>query len=138
MSTLAELSESSTGPAPVLFVMEGEPRTIDAFFAGRDPDARVVADQDGSLRQLLGVRRGGLRAMFGLGAWRTGIRSFLRGNLIGRKRGADGWTLPAFLVVESGRVTWRYDGAHAGDHPDLAAALARVTAEFGGPASPRG
>ena len=126
MRTLAELSDPSAGAAPVVHVMEGDLATIDAFFAGRDPEARVVADVDGALRRLLGVRRGGVRAMFGAGPWRTGIRSFLRGNLIGRKRGADGWTLPSFLVVEAGEVTWRYDGTHAGDHPDLADVLTRV------------
>lgn len=101
--------------------MEGTTEVVDDFFAGRDPDARVVADADGSLRAALGVRRGGWRAMFGPGAWRAGIPAFLRGNLIGRRKGADGWTLPLFLLVEDGVVRWRHEGRHAGDHPDLAA-----------------
>ncbi len=121
MRVLAELSPSWAGRPSVLHVMEGTVETVDDFFAGRDPEARVIADVDGSLRAALGVRRGGWRAMFGLGSWRAGIRTFLRGNLIGRREGADGWTLPLFLLVEDGEITWRHEGRHAGDHPDLSA-----------------
>lgn len=121
MRVLSELHPSWAGRPSVLHVMEGAAETIDDFFAGRDPDVRVIADVDGSLRAALGVRRGGWRAMFGAGAWRAGISAFLRGNLIGGRHGADGWTLPLFLLVEDGEITWRHDGTHAGDHPDLTA-----------------
>ncbi|MEO1063160.1 MAG: AhpC/TSA family protein [Actinomycetota bacterium] len=119
MRILAELRPGWSGAPSVVHVMEGSLATIDDFFADRDPTVPVIADEDGSLRAELGVRRGGWWAMFGFGSWRAGIRSFLRGNLIGGREGADGWTLPLFLFVEDGAVTWRWEGRHAGDHPDF-------------------
>ena len=126
MRVLSELRPAWGDRPSVLHVMEGTVETIDEFFAGRDPDVRVIADADGSLRASLGVRRGGWRQMFGIGPWRAGIGAFLRGNMISGRRGADGWTLPLFLLVEDGAVTWRHEGSHAGDHPDLASIPERL------------
>ncbi|MEM9037309.1 MAG: AhpC/TSA family protein [Actinomycetota bacterium] len=125
MRILAEL-EAGRDRSRVLHVMEGDAEVIDGFFSARAPEARVVADSTGDLRRGLGLRRGGWWAMFGAGPWRRGVGSFLRGNAIGRPHGADGWTLPSFLVVDGGEVTWRHDGVHAGDHPDLVAVLGEL------------
>ncbi|MEM9464429.1 MAG: hypothetical protein AAGA90_03605 [Actinomycetota bacterium] len=78
----------------------------------------AIDDADGDLYRALTVRRGGLRAMFGLRAWVRGVVAFVRGHRIGRKVG-DGWTLPTVIAVEDGSVVWRHDGEHAGDHPDV-------------------
>lgn len=76
-----------------------------------------IADPDRILYDAVGVRRGGWTEMFGLRSWAAGIRAVVRGHVIGRKVG-DGWTLPVWMVLDDGRVTWRWDGEYAGDRPD--------------------
>lgn len=95
----------------------GEAEEGTAFLDGLWPGARGIADLDKRLYDAFGVERGGVVEMFGPGAVACGIRASLKGNFIGRKRG-DGWTLPAFVLVDGDRIVWRFDGAHAGDHPD--------------------
>lgn len=97
-----------------------------SFVDGLWPEARVVADPDMRLYRDFSIERGGLAEMFGPRAFACGVRTTLRGHTIGRKVG-DGWTLPTYLVVDRGRILWRFDGEHAGDRPDLA----RVPEEAG-------
>ena len=104
----------------VVFVYQGTPDDGERYFASLDPDAVGIADLDKGLYEGFDVERGGMREMFGLGPWKRGIAAFLKGHRIGRKLG-DPWTLPTFVAVDEGRVVWRFDGRHAGDHPDLTA-----------------
>ena len=89
------------------------------FFDRLDPGAVAIADPDAELFEAFGVERGGMRAMFGLQAWRAGLRAVSQGHMINRKVG-DPWTLPTVLAVRDGAVVWEHRGEHAGDHPDVA------------------
>ncbi len=88
------------------------------FFDRLDRDAVAVADPDGELYTRFDVRRGGLREMFGLRAWRAGVRATLKGHLINRKVG-DPWTLPTVLAIHRDSIVAEFVGEHAGDHPDI-------------------
>ncbi len=102
----------------VVFFYQGTDDDGERYFADLDPTAVGVADLDKVFYAGFGIERGGLREMFGLGPWKRGIAAFLRGHRIGRKLG-DPWTLPTFVAVDGDQIVWRFDGRHAGDHPDL-------------------
>jgi hypothetical protein len=100
-----------------VFVFMGEPDEGAAFLEPMWPGAAGIADPQKALFEAFGIARGGLKEMFGPRAAACGLRAAAKGNFIGRKQG-DPWTLPAFVLVEGGRVRWRFDGEHAGHHPD--------------------
>ena len=109
---------------PVIHVFMGDPEQGEAFLDAHTParwrgTARGIADPDQVLYRAFAVPRGGWREMFGLRTWIAGLRATSRGKLIGAKVG-DGWTLPAWVVIDGDRVTWRWVGTHAGDRPDVA------------------
>lgn len=89
------------------------------FFDSLYPGAIAIADPDGELYRAFAVERGGWREMFGLQAWRTGVRAFFEGHFINRKIG-DPWTLPTLIGIRNNRIVWEFRGTHAGDHPDIA------------------
>ncbi len=113
---LAAAREIDGFPDPV-FVYQGSTEEGSMFF-GDDPDIRAVADPNGGLYVAFGVAHGGAREMFGAASWRCGLRAVSEGHFINRKVG-DPWTLPTLVLVHDGRICWRHDGRHAGDHPDL-------------------
>ncbi len=103
----------------VILVHQGSVEEFDRTLRPLWPDAEAVSDPGAELYAAWSVQRGGFREMFGLGSWRAGIPAFLRGNRIGWKGKADGWTLPTIVRVQNGKVVWEHQGTHAGDHPDL-------------------
>ena len=113
---------------PLLFFFQGSVADGAAFFDTLWPAARAVADPERQFYAGLGLERGGMRAMFGTQTWACGLRAVRKGHFIGRPVG-DPWLMPGlFLVDNGGRLLWRHDFAHAGDHPDfraLPALLAR-------------
>ncbi len=110
---------------PVVFVYQGTVDQGPMFFDRFDPTAAAIADPDGALFAALGIRRGGLREMFGWRTWRAGIRATLRGHVVNRKIG-DPWTLPTALAIRGGDIIAEHVGDHAGDHPDVAAIPAEL------------
>ena len=88
------------------------------FFDALDPDAVAIADPDGELYRDFSIERGGWREMFGLRAWRAGIRATMKGHMINRKIG-DAWTLPTVFAVRAGRIVGEFRGEHAGDLPEI-------------------
>jgi hypothetical protein len=124
MQELRELSD--TTPSRIVLVHQGTEEEFDAVLRPLWPDAEAVSDPDGELYRRWNVERGGLREMFGLRSWLAGVPAFLRGNRIGWKGKADGWTLPTIVRLRSGQVVWEHRGTHAGDHPDLDALRATL------------
>jgi hypothetical protein len=104
----------------VVFCYQGTIEQGPMFFDRLFPEARAIADPDGTLYAAFGVERGGLREMFGADAWRCGLRAVRQGHFVNRKIG-DPWTLPTILAVRHSAVVWEHRGEHAGDHPDVAA-----------------
>lgn len=103
----------------MVFVYQGTVEQGPMFFDSLDPGAYAIADPDRQLFGSFGVRRGGMREMFGWAAWRAGFRAVRRGHFVNRKIG-DPWTLPTVLAIRDGEIVWEHRGAHAGDHPDVA------------------
>ncbi|MFK8025485.1 MAG: AhpC/TSA family protein [Ilumatobacter sp.] len=114
--------------ARVVFVYQGRPEQGELFFGKLDANAVAIADPEAELYQAFGIERGGLREMFGLQAWKAGVRATLKGNMINRKIG-DPWTMPTVFAVRDGYITGAFRGTHAGDHPDVPAMLRELTTE---------
>jgi len=102
----------------VLYVHLGSVDDGDAFFEWADPQARAVADPGARLYKAFGLGRGGVKELFGPAVWACGLRAGRKGHTVGRPVG-DPFRMPGFVLVEGGRVVWRHDPRHAGDHPDF-------------------
>jgi hypothetical protein len=110
---------------PPVFIFMGEVDAGSAFLDRLWPVARGIADPQKRLYDAFGVERGGVKEMFGPGAFVCGVRAAAKGNFVGRKHG-DPWTLPSFVLVDGDEILWRHDGAHAGDHPAWSEVLEQV------------
>lgn len=120
MGEFAAVAADRSDYPSVVYVHQGLLDDDRTWFPIDDPDVIAIEDRDASLYRAFTVTRGGFRAMFGLRAWLRGAVAFLRGHRIGRKVG-DGWTLPTVVAVANRNAVWRWDGTHAGDHPDVGA-----------------
>lgn len=105
----------------IVLVHQGRDQEFDKTLRPLWPEAETISDPDATLYRHWAVERGGWREMFGLRSWLAGIPAFLRGNRIGWKGAADGWTLPTAVRIKNQEVVWQHRGQHAGDHPDLTA-----------------
>lgn len=110
---------------------QGTADQAELFFGTLWPGARAVADPDAELYAAFGVRRGGVRQMFGPRVIACGARATLAGHRAARVIG-DPWTLPRVVAVRDRAVIWEHDGRHAGDHPDVAAIPALIAAPADG------
>ena len=123
-------SESDPAFPPVLFVHPGTAEQGVPFFERLDPEARTVADPQGAIARDFGLRRGGLRELFGPSVWACGLRATRKGHGIGRPTG-DVRMMPGMFLVHEGRILWEHRPRHAGDHPDFARLPAVLAAAAG-------
>lgn len=119
LRSAVEANGSETVSSRIVLIHQGSDEEFEHTLRPFWPDAEAVSDPAATLYTAWSVERGGFRAMFGLRSWLAGIPAFLRGNRIGWKGKADGWTLPTVMRVRNGEVVWSHRGTHAGDHPDL-------------------
>lgn len=117
---IQELRDDAAEDQRVVLVHQSTETEYDRTLARLWPEAERVADPDARWYRAFGVKRGGFREMFGLRSWRAGIPAFLKGNMIGWKGAADGWTLPSAFRLRNGEVVAEHRGRHAGDQPKLA------------------
>ncbi len=115
---LRQVSEANPSYPPVLFVYQGTVEQGHDFFARLWPEAHAIADLPKTFYDGFEVARGGMKEMFGPQVWACGVRSAAKGHFIGMKVG-DPWTMPTSFLVDGDTVLWRYEGVHAGDHPDF-------------------
>lgn len=113
MQELRSVVDAQGTASRVVLVHQGTDAEFDQTLRPLWPDAEAVSDPDAALYAAWSVQRGGFRAMFGLRSWLAGIPAFLRGNRIGWKGKADGWTLPTIVRVQSGAMVW----THRGEQP---------------------
>ena len=117
---IQQLRDDAAPEQRVVLVHQSTEEEYDRTLAGLWPEAERVSDPDARWYRAFAVRRGGWREMFGLASWRAGIPAFFRGNMIGWKGAADGWTLPTAVRLRNGEVVAEHRGTHAGDQPRLA------------------
>jgi hypothetical protein len=120
VKVLRRAAREVAGYPAVLLVHPGGVRDGDAFFEMFWPDARAIADPDRELYAGFGLARARLGQVFGPRAAAAAIRSVLRGNGVGKAVGGVR-TMPGAFLFRGGRIEWRHEYRHAGDHPDLRA-----------------
>ncbi len=109
-----------------MFFFQGEIEQGREFFSHLWPDARAVADTPRTFYRAFGIKRGGMKEMFGPEVWACGVRAALKGNFIGTPVG-DPLQMPGVFVLDrTGTVRYEHTFRHAGDHPDFAALPERL------------
>jgi peroxiredoxin len=83
-------------------------------------DVAAVSDPGRRLYRGLGLRRGKLGQLLGLGVWWRGTKSFFSGHRPGALEG-DGTQMPGVFLIHQGRVVRRFIHANAADRPDYIA-----------------
>lgn len=102
----------------IALVHMGTPESFAAFavFYGLDA-VPAVSDPARVLYRALGLRRGSLGQLLGLGVWLRGTKAFFGGHGIGALQG-DGTQMPGVFLIRNGKVEKRYLHRSAADRPD--------------------
>ncbi len=103
---------------PILFFHQGTVADGRSFFDQMWPEARAVSDTSKKFYDAFGLKRGGLREMFGPQVLAKGLTSTLKGNNVGKPVG-DPWLMPGVFLVHGEQIVWQHRYDHAGDHPDF-------------------
>jgi len=102
----------------ILFFYQGTVPEGREFFGNHWPSARGIADQPLKFYEGFGVPKATMAQAFSPTVWRSGIRTWSRGYRPGLPQG-DIRQMPGLMWVQAGKIVWRHDFAHAGDHPNL-------------------
>jgi hypothetical protein len=121
MDEVMQAARAKGFPAPI-FIHRASVEAADAFFGSRAPEARAIADPDGTLFGAFGLQRGTLGQLLGPAVWWRGLRAMLKGNFVGRPTGNE-TQMPGAFLVRGREILWQHRARHAGDHPDLGAML---------------
>lgn len=121
MHEVVHATEVSGCPAP-LFIHRASVENANSFFESRSKSARAISDTDGVLFDAFGLKRGTLTQLLGPRAiWRA-FGSMLKGHFVGKPTGNE-TQMPGVFLVHRREVLWEHRARHAGDQPDLAAAM---------------
>lgn len=119
MQDLRQTVERTPDYPAVLFFYQGSIAEGTAFFERLWPEARAVSDTPKYFYNALGLKRGGMRQMFGPDVIACGVRAGAKGHTVGAPVG-DPWQMPGLFLVKGDSILWQHDFSHAGDHPDWA------------------
>ena len=110
-----------------MFVGNGSLEQAKRFHLNHAPDDMVLSDPSLKTYRALGLTRS-IAATLGLASISAGIRSTMRGHRQTSVQG-DPWQQGAmFVLARGGRTVYAHKNRHAGERPDLTAAL-RALAE---------
>lgn len=87
------------------------------FEAAGVGDVPRVSDPERGLYRCVGLRRGGLWAIFGPYIWFRSVQAMLTGRKLGRMIG-DVFQMPGVIVIEDGRIVASYRHRSQADRPD--------------------
>lgn len=118
VADLRQLSESDPGRERILFFYQGTVPEGREFFAKHWSSARAVADQALKFYDGFGVPKASLGESFSPAVWRSAMKTWSRGHRPGLPQGSVR-QMPGLMWIQSGRVSWRHDFEHVGDHPNL-------------------
>jgi hypothetical protein len=111
-------SETEGERERILFFYQGTVPEGREFFGKHWSSARAIADQPLRFYQGFGIRKGTLAQTFSPAVWRSGMKAWSRGHRPGMPQGSIR-QMPGLMWVQAGRIVWRHDFEHAGDHPKL-------------------
>jgi len=102
----------------ILFFYQGTVLEGREFFGKHWSSARAIADQPLKFYGGFGVRKATLAEAFSPAVWRSGMKTWPRGHRPGMPQGSI-LQMPGLMWFKAGRIVWRHDFEHAGDHPNL-------------------
>ncbi len=102
----------------ILFFYQGTVQEGREFFTEHWSSARAIADQPLKFYQGFGVPKASLAKTFSPQVWRSGMKTWARGHRPGLVQ-RNARQMPGFMWVQGGRIVWRHDFEHVGDHPNL-------------------
>jgi hypothetical protein len=102
----------------IVFFYQGSVPEGRKFFVEHWPSARAIADQTLMFYQGFGVPKASLAQVFSPVVWQSGMKTWARGHrpAITQRNVRQ---MPGFMWVHDGRIVWRHDFEHVGDHPNL-------------------
>ncbi len=100
----------------ILFFYQGTVPEGRGFFGEHWASARAIADQPLKFYEGFGVPKTSLAQAFSPAVWRSGMKTWSRGYRPGLPQG-NVRQLPGLMWAQAGRIVWRHDFEHAGDHP---------------------
>ena len=102
----------------IVFFYQGTVPEGREFFVEHWPSARAIADQTLKFYQGFGVPKASLAQVFSPAVWQSGMKTWSRGHrpAIAQRNIRQ---MPGFMWVHDGRIVWRHDFEHVGDHPNL-------------------
>lgn len=103
----------------------GEPKHAQRFGDKLAPSIICVTNEEPVLHEGYGIGRGNALRMISPDALMAGARAGSQGFRQGRPTGDQQRLTGTFIVTPDGIIRDAYYGAHAGDHADLDAMLAR-------------
>lgn len=118
VADLRHLSETEGGRERILFFYQGTVPEGREFFGQHWSSARAIADQPLRFYEGFGVRKATLAEAFSPAVWRSGMKTWSRGHRPGLPQGSVR-QMPGLMWVQAGRIVWRHDFEHVGDHPNL-------------------
>lgn len=129
----ARLDEVRAAGADLAFVGSGSPRLAARFQTTHAPGCTVLTDPSLESYAALGLKRG-VAETLGPRTWGSALRSLASGHVQTGMEG-DPWQQGGtFALARGGEVVYAHANAHAGERPDLDAALAAVRASVSGSA----
>ncbi len=102
----------------ILFFYQGTVPEGREFFGKHWSSARAIADRPLKFYEGFGVPKASLAEAFSPAVWRSGMKTWSRGHRPGLPHGSVR-QMPGLMWVQAGRIVWRHDFEHAGDHPNL-------------------
>lgn len=106
----------------------GEERAGEQFFESYGlADTPRVSDPERTLYRALGLRRGGLRNLFGIRVLRRAISAASRGHWPGALQG-DSFQMPGLFLIRNGEIVRTFKYETAADRPDYAEFVCGINA----------
>ena len=102
----------------ILFFYQGTVPEGREFFAKHWSSARAIADQPLKFYRGFDVPKTSLLRALAPAVWRSGMKTWARGHRPEPVQ-RNVRQMPGFMWVQDGRIIWRHDFEHVGDHPNL-------------------
>ena len=132
----ARLDDIRAAGADLAFVGSGSPRLAARFQRTHTPGCTVLTDPSLKTYAALGLKRG-VTETLGPSTWGAAIRALAGGHLQTAVQG-DPWQQGGtFALARGGEVVYAHRNRHAGDRPDVDAALAALGMPARDPAGKR-
>ena len=102
----------------IVHMLDSEPAQEILDVYGLD-NVQHVSDKEKILYRKYGLRKSGLRSMFGVkNWWRAFVAGIVKGHLIGKPAG-DPWQMPGVFFIAKNQIMNKFEYRYVSDRPDF-------------------